>query len=64
MAVPQYHEMFNPALQAVRELGGSCSISEMADRVSKILNLSEEDVNAIHKIAEDAFDLIHRKEDD
>ena len=49
MAVPRYHEMFTPALQAVRELGGSCSISEMADRVSKILDLSEEDVNAIHK---------------
>jgi restriction system protein len=49
MAVPRYHEMFNPALQAVRELGGSCSISEMADGVSRILDLSEADVNSTHK---------------
>ena len=49
MAVPAYHEMFNAALQALRELGGSCSISEMSDRVAKILALSEEDVNATHK---------------
>ena len=49
MAVPPYHEMFNPALLALRELGGSCSIAEMSDRVAKILDLSEEDVNATHK---------------
>jgi restriction endonuclease Mrr len=49
MPVPPYHEMFNPALQAVRELGGSCSISEMSDRVAKTLNLLEDEVNEIHK---------------
>jgi len=49
MAVPPYHDMFNPALQALRELGGSCSISEMSDRVAKILNLAEDDVNDLHK---------------
>ncbi len=49
MAVPPYQEMFNPVLQALRELGGSCSISEMSDRVAKILELAEEDVNETHK---------------
>ena len=49
MAVPPYHEMFNPALLALRELGGSCSIAEMSDRVAKIADLSEEDVSATHK---------------
>jgi restriction system protein len=49
MAVPPYQEMFNPALQALRDLGGSCSISEMSDSVAKILELAEEDVNETHK---------------
>ena len=49
MALPQFQEMFNPVLQALRELGGSCSISEMSDRVAQILRLSEEDINTIHK---------------
>ncbi len=49
MAVPPYHEMFNPVLQALHELGGSCSISEMSNRVAQILMLSEEDINTIHK---------------
>ena len=49
MAVPPYHEMFNPVLQALKELGGSCSISEMSDRVAEILHLSESDVNQVHK---------------
>jgi restriction system protein len=49
MAIPPYHEMFNPALQALKELGGSCSIGEMSDRVAGILDLSEEDVNEVHK---------------
>ena len=49
MAVPPYNGMFNSALRALKELGGSCSISEMSDRVAMILELSEEDVNAVHK---------------
>jgi restriction system protein len=49
MAVPVYHEMFNAVLQALRELGGSCSISEMSDRAAKILDLSDDDVNEAHR---------------
>ena len=49
MALPQYHEMFNTVLQALRELGGSCSVSEMSDRVAQILVLPEEEVNVKYK---------------
>ena len=44
MAVPQYFELFNPTLHALRNLGGSSSIPELVDEVAKILSLSEEDL--------------------
>jgi len=49
MAAPKYYELFNPLLQALRELGGSASIPELEESVSRILGLSEEDINQIHK---------------
>lgn len=49
MAVPKYDELMNPALQALHNLGGSSSISEMEDEVIKILNLSEDDVADVHR---------------
>lgn len=49
MGVPTYDEMFNPLLQAMRNLGGSASNAELEDEVTKILNLSEEEVNEIHR---------------
>ncbi|MGG4455130.1 restriction endonuclease [Brevibacillus porteri] len=49
MAVPKYDELMNPALQALHNLGGSSSISEMEDEVIKMLNLSEVDVADIHR---------------
>lgn len=49
MAVPTFDEMFNPLLQALRDLGGSGSVSEIDEKVAEILQLSDEDVNAIHK---------------
>ncbi|AWX59346.1 restriction endonuclease [Brevibacillus brevis] len=49
MAVPKYDELMNPALQALHNLGGSSSISEMEDEVIKMLNLSEDDVADIHR---------------
>jgi restriction system protein len=36
-------------LQALKNLGGSASISEIEDELSKILNLSDEEINDIHK---------------
>jgi restriction system protein len=49
MAVPKYDELFNPALQALHNLGGSASIAEMEEEVIRILNMSENDINEIHR---------------
>lgn len=45
----KYDDLFNPLLEAIQKLGGSASISEIEDEVTTILNLSEEEVNDIHK---------------
>jgi len=47
MSVPKYDSLFNPVLQAVHNLGGSATVSEIENEVIKILNLSDEDVNEI-----------------
>lgn len=49
MSVPKYDELFNPLLQALRELGGSASVAESEDRVASLLKLSEEDIATLHK---------------
>lgn len=45
----KYDDLFNPALTALHNLGGSGSIEEIEDQVAKILNLNEEAANEIHK---------------
>ena len=49
MSVPKYDELFNPLLKALHELGSSAQISELEQKVSTILGLSEKDLNAIHE---------------
>jgi len=49
MPVPSYDELFNPLLQAIRELGGSASIPEQELKVAQLLNLTAEDVAEIHR---------------
>jgi restriction system protein len=49
MAVPKFDELFNPVIQALHELGGSATVREIDERVGEILNLSEEDLNEIHR---------------
>jgi restriction system protein len=50
MTVPNYYDdLFNPLLQALRELGGSASVDEMREKVAELLELSEEDINDIHR---------------
>lgn len=44
-----YDDMFNPLLQAMRELGGSASNSEVEEKVAEILNLSDKELNVIHR---------------
>ena len=40
-AIPQYHELFNPLLHALKELGGSATVSEIEEQVAKDLALPE-----------------------
>jgi len=49
VAVPKYDEMFNPLLQALRNLGGSASIPEQEDEVASLLKLSEAQLAEIHR---------------
>jgi restriction system protein len=46
--VPQYHELLWPALQAVAELGGSASISEIAETVIKREGFSDAQQAVLH----------------
>lgn len=49
MPVPKYDDLFNPLLRAIRDLGGSASLTEQEDRVAAILNLSDKDLAEIHR---------------
>jgi restriction system protein len=40
--VPKYHELMNPLLKALHDLGGSGSIEEILSKVSDLLDLSED----------------------
>lgn len=44
-----YDDLFNPLLKALHNLGGSASISEMEDEVANILELTEDEINEIHR---------------
>lgn len=49
MSVPKYDDLFNPLLSAMRDLGGSATVSEQEGKVADILNLSDKEVNEIHR---------------
>lgn len=49
MAVPKYDEMFDALLKAMHNLGGSASNSEIEEETAKVLNLSEEQMNEMHR---------------
>ncbi|MFC1864409.1 restriction endonuclease [Chloroflexota bacterium] len=44
-----YDDLFNPVLSSLNNLGGSASIQEMEDEVSRIMSLSEDEINDIHR---------------
>src|SRR5689334_22643748 len=46
--VPQYHELLLPSLQAVAELGGSASISEIVDTVVKLEGFNDAQQAVLH----------------
>jgi restriction system protein len=49
MAVPKYDDLFNPTLKALHKLGGSGRNEEIEQKIAEILNLSDDDVNDIHR---------------
>ena len=48
MGMPKYHEMFNPVLQALNELGGSGSIEEINCKVIELQNYPPEIIDILH----------------
>jgi restriction system protein len=46
--VPKYHQLMNPLLEALRDLGGSGSIEEIYEKVAENLRLPEEVLNVPH----------------
>ncbi len=46
--VPLYHELLEPALQAVLELGGSASISEIVETVMRSEGFSDAQQAVLH----------------
>jgi len=49
MAVPQYDDLMNPTIQALKDLGGSGHIREIENKVAEILDLSQDDLVDIHR---------------
>jgi restriction system protein len=45
----KYDDLFNPTLKALHILGGSGSIEEIEERVATLLNLTDQEVNEIHR---------------
>ena len=45
----KHDDLFNPTLKAIKELGGSASVSEMEEEVAQLLNLAEDAINEIHR---------------
>ncbi len=46
--MPKYHELMNPLLEALHELGGSGSIEEIAQKVAEMSDLQEDLLNIPH----------------
>lgn len=45
----KYDDLFNPTLNALRNLGGSGAVSEIEEQVISILELTEQAINEIHR---------------
>lgn len=48
--LPTYETMMNPALQALKELGGSATIEELYSKVVEIMDLKDEQLEIIHDL--------------
>ncbi len=48
MAIPQYYDLFNPVLTAMRKIGSSASIAELEQQVIKDIGLTDEEITEPH----------------
>jgi len=48
VSLPDYKDMMNPALQALRELGGSAAIDELFNKVAEIMGLDDDQLSILH----------------
>ena len=48
MTIPKFDELFNPVLEAIKKLGGSASISELDEEVTKSLHLTDKEISEPH----------------
>lgn len=48
MSIPKFDELFNPVLEAIKKLGGSASVSELNEEVTKSLNLTDKEIAEPH----------------
>ncbi len=60
MAVPQYYELLNPILQALRNLGGSAAIAELDEEVIRNAQLSDEDIAELQWPGKRETKLVYR----
>lgn len=49
MPIPTFDDLFNPLLKAMHQLGGSGSIAEVENKVAEVMNLTEKEINEIHR---------------
>jgi hypothetical protein len=49
MSVPYFEDMIDPTFQALKSLGGEGHIKEIEAKVAELLNLSDEDVQEVHR---------------
>ena len=45
----KYDDLFNPTLNALHNLGGSASVAEIEEQIAILLNLSDAQINEIHR---------------
>ena len=48
LKVPTYDRMMNPLLESLRDLGGSGTIDEMANKVAEVMQLSDDQLEILH----------------
>ncbi len=46
--VPTYDQLMNPAIQALKALGGSGTIEEIYNKVTELVDLTDEQLEVLH----------------